>query len=277
MQISPRYDGSPVIELDVPPADIRTPFLRQRRRLLATLASLDDDGWRHQSRCDAWTTHGVVTHLVSTDGFWGISLASGLAGEPTRFLQGFDPQASPAALVESKHDVPWTETLDEFRAATERLCETVEELTDDDLVRLAEAPPGHVSVAAVLHHALWDCWVHERDITVPLGLAPAPEDDEVVACLRYALALAPAFGIVHGDPDRRGVLGLDVTGPAAAFHATIDGSVVVREGPAPGGAPTLTGDALELLEALSTRTALEHDLGADDRWMVEGLLTVFDR
>ena len=50
----------------------------------------------------------------------------------------------------------------------------------------------------VAHHALWDCWVHERDIVLPLGLPTAIEPDEVRACLRYAAALSPAFAISSG-------------------------------------------------------------------------------
>lgn len=38
-----------------------------------------------------------------------------------------------------------------------------------DWEALAEAPPGHITVSAVTHHALWDSWIHERDVLLPLG------------------------------------------------------------------------------------------------------------
>ena len=41
----------------------------------------------------------VIIHLASTNQFWAFSINQGLAGEPTQFLLGFDPVASPAELV----------------------------------------------------------------------------------------------------------------------------------------------------------------------------------
>lgn len=276
MQISPRYDGEPIIAIDVPPDVVVAPFVRQRRRLVDTLGSLTPDQWRSPSRCEGWSAQDVVTHLTSTDGFWGASLSGGIAGEPTRFLVGFDPQASPAAMVDAAGSVDPAETLAAITESTTRLTDAVEALTIDELGVLTEAPPGHISASAMLHHALWDCWVHERDICLPLGLAVPEEADEVVACLRYGLALAPAFALAE-DPTRVGMLGAAVDEPSEAMHAVIDGSVCVRPSPAPDGAPVLGGRAVDVVEALSIRMPLQHDIGPDDRWLVEGLQTVFDQ
>lgn len=275
MQISPRYEGEPIVTVDVAPPVIVEPFLRQRRRLLDTLAALDDDQWHAPSRCDGWSAQDVVTHLVSTDDYWSASLAGGLAGEPTRYLQGFDPKASPAALVEAAGSVAPAETHASFADATSKLCDAVEALDDHGLTVLAEAPPGHIAVHAVLHHALWDCWVHERDITVPLGLDTTEEDDEVLACLRYAVALSPAFALANGHGGR-GVLGAEVTDPEATVYAEIDGSVVVRAGAVPEGAAVLRGRAVDVLEHLSVRSPLVHDLDPADEWMLGGLSEVFE-
>ena len=44
----------------------------------------------------------------------------------------------------------------------------------------------------VLHHALWDAWIHERDVLLPLGVSPTEEPDEVAALLDWrVLALQP--------------------------------------------------------------------------------------
>ena len=40
---------------------------------------------------------------------------------------------------------------------------------------------------------------------------------------------------------------------------------------------TLTGDAVELLEALSFRAPLDVDLADDDRWVLGNLGEVFDQ
>lgn len=274
--ITPRYGDDPVIVLDADPTAIRVPLLRQRRRLLATLETLADEQWAAPSRCDEWTVQGVVTHLVSTDGFWGASLALGLKGEPSRFLAGFDPKATPARDVADHGKVDPAQTLSRFRDITLAFCATVNELEDEGFTVIGEAPPGHVAMSTVLHHALWDCWVHERDITVPLGLATAPEDDEVLAALQYATALSPAFSVGASGSGITGDLGIEVTDPDAIFHVGVDGRRVrVSRSPAPAGAPRLAGEAVRILEGLSHRLPLDHALTPDERWMVDGLTEVF--
>ena len=197
MLLTPRYGDSPILSVDV-----RTPgehpLIRQRRRLEGLLAELSEEEWRHPSRCEGWTVQDVVTHLVSTNGFWALSIQAGVAGEPTRFLAAFDPVASPAQLVDQMRDTAVTDTLEALVASTAALAEVIEDLAESDWDALAEAPPGHLPVRLVADHALWDCWVHERDIVLPLGRAAVADPDEVLTCLRYGAALGRAFEVCGG-------------------------------------------------------------------------------
>ncbi|HRC49212.1 MAG TPA: maleylpyruvate isomerase family mycothiol-dependent enzyme [Ilumatobacteraceae bacterium] len=277
MQLTPRYGAQPVITLDGPPAAIAGPLIRQRRRLATALASFTDEQWSHPSRCAGWSNRDVIVHLDSTNTFWSMSIAAGVHGEPTRFLATFDPVASPAQLVAGSGDVSTGEVLARFVASTDALVGLCSSLDHAGWSAAAEAPPGHVSVSAVAHHALWDSWVHERDVLVPLGLAPEPEADEVAACLRYVAALGPALALNRGAAGS-GVLAIDATGPDVVVVVDIGEQVVVRAGAA--GAPTvelrLAGDAVELLEALSVRRPLTQLIPADSVWMLRGLSDTFD-
>ena len=277
MQLTPRYGAQPVITLDGPPAAIAGPLIRQRRRLATALASFTDEQWSHPSRCAGWSNRDVIVHLDSTNTFWSMSIAAGVHGEPTRFLATFDPVASPAQLVAGSGDVSTGEVLARFVASTDALVGLCSSLDHASWSAAAEAPPGHVSVSAVAHHALWDSWVHERDVLVPLGLAPEPEADEVAACLRYVAALGPALALNRGAAGS-GVLAIDATGPDVVVVVDIGEEVVVRAGAA--GAPTvelrLAGDAVELLEALSVRRPLTQLIPADSVWMLRGLSDTFD-
>lgn len=105
MQLNPRYGDDPVITFDGSPAAIAEPTIRQRRRLAAALATLDDEQWAHPSRCDGWSSRDVIVHLDSTNAFWAYSIVAGLRGEPTQLLATFDPVASPAELVDGSNDV----------------------------------------------------------------------------------------------------------------------------------------------------------------------------
>jgi hypothetical protein len=143
-------------------------------------------------------------------------------------------------------------------------------------VLVAESPLGHVALGLVAWHALWDAWIHERDLLLPLGLVPAEEPDEVAACLAYAAALGPAL-LADGGSTRRATLSVDATGPGG-------GRLVVEAGPdvvIPGGVLSphgvlLTGRAVDLLEGLSLRIPLAVGVAAPDRWLQSGLAEVFE-
>lgn len=218
----------------------------------------------------------VISHLIGTNDFWRISIVSGLAGSPTRFLVGFDPKATPATMVDGMQSMSPADTLAGFTKSNAALSGAVASLDDAGWSMIAEAPPGHVPIRLLVHHALWDAWVHERDIVLPLGTAPTEEPDEIISCLRYAAALGPAFALSN-EPDRRGVLVLDVTEPCAHIVVEVDGCVRVHGGAAPDGTFALRGSAVELLEALSIRRPLDQVVPAESAWLLAGLAEVFEQ
>lgn len=273
MQLNPRYGSDPVLTMDGDPAAIAAPAIRQRRRLADTLAGLSDEQWRHPSRCAGWTARDVIVHLESTNGFWAFATKAGVGGEPTRFLQTFDPVASPAQMVAANEISP-AELLERFVASNEALAGVWTACSGADWDALAEAPPGHISVSAVAHHALWDSWVHERDVLLPLGIVPPEEADEVTACLRYAAALGPALAVTRGL-DRRGTFAVGADDPAVDAVVEIGDRVHVRAGTADADL-CLTGPAVELLEALSIRRPLPQQPSPETAWMLQGLSTTFD-
>jgi hypothetical protein len=225
----------------------------------------------------------VVAHLVSTNQFWTFSIGAGQAGEPTRFLSTFDPVRSPEALVDATRAQSPGEVLAAFVDGTEQLAAAVDGLGDaewDGLV--GEAPPGHVPLRGVVLHALWDGWVHERDVVLPLGLPVVEEADEVLGSLAYVAALSPLFGAAG----RTGVLVVEAVDPSATFVVDVAADGVVRlrppgpgEGEGEGASVHLRGDAADLVEGLSFRAPLPQldDVAPEHRWLFEGLGTVFDR
>ena len=169
VQLQPVYGERPLLVVDLPPTVGTHPAVAQRRRLQEVLEGFDDADWQHASRCDGWTVQDVITHLTSTNQFWAFSIAAGQGGEPTEFLATFDPVTSPAQMVEDAGPVAPSDTLAAFSASNEALLDLVEGLNEDDLQLTAESPAGHVPIEHVLDHALWDSWIHERDVLLPLG------------------------------------------------------------------------------------------------------------
>jgi len=274
MRLTPRYGADPLVTLDGDPAAIAEPTIRQRRRLVEALASFTDEQWAQQSRCAGWASRDVVVHLDSTNFFWTQSIAAGLRGEPTRFLATFDPVASPAQSVAQLHDLTTDDVLARFSESTDTLAHLLDSLDTSDWVAIAEAPPGHLTVSAVTHHALWDSWIHERDILLPLQAEPSIEPDEVTASLRYAAALGPALAVTRGNSET-GRLGIHATKPDMAIVVDVGEHVAVSDSDDVADL-TLTGDAVELVDALSIRRPLDQAVPADQAWMLNGLLETFD-
>jgi uncharacterized protein (TIGR03083 family) len=276
MQLAPRYDGPTILSISGPVHANALPCTRQRRRFETLLAGLTDEQWDAPSRCAGWSVRDVVVHLTGVNAFWQLTVQMGLAGTPTKFLGGFDPVATPAQMVSAVEAAPAGAVLAAFIASNDGLLGAIDGLDDEAWAALAEAPIGHVPVHVVVQHALWDAWVHERDVALPLGLPVAQEPDEVRACLVYAAAISPALGFAVGL-ELAGSLAIAADEPATSFAIDVTDSVAVTLDVEPAaGVPTLRGPAVELAEALSMRTPLPASAPAEWVRLRNGLGTAFD-
>ena len=275
MKISPRYDGPPLISIDGAPDDQLAPVVRQRRRMETMLAGLSDEQWRAPSRCDGWTVQDVISHLNGVNTFWEASVRAGLSGTPTRMLDGFDPAATPALMVAAVRTLEPNEVFDQFVASNDGYLGVMADLDADGWATLAEAPPGHIPIRLIASHALWDAWVHERDIALPLGIAPPVEPDEVLSSMRYAAALSPAFKLTAAQPCR-GSFVVEVIDLEAAFTLEVSESVAVHNGVTADDAPALRGNGLPLVETMSIRAPLDDAAPREWHELLGGLATVFD-
>lgn len=274
MEIAPRYGGPPLLAIGEP-ADLLTPVVRQRRRVETTLASLSVEQWAAPTRCDGWSVQDVAAHLAGVNRFWQASVTAGAGGAPTRLLDGFDPASTPEVMVDPMRALAPADVLELLVSSNDGFLGALGDLDDGAWSLLAESPAGHVPIRLVAAHALWDSWVHERDVSLPLGLAPDAAADEVAWCLRYAAALAPGFALMNGQATA-GTFAVEATDPELALVVEVGESVVVGAGAAPPGAPRLRGDAVSLVEALSIRSPLPTSAPAEWRRLLVGLARAFD-
>jgi uncharacterized protein (TIGR03083 family) len=274
MRITPRYDGAAVINVDAVVRSPSTALVRQRARLAESLRGLTTREWNAPSRCDGWTIQDVVEHLAEANRFWSLSIQAGLRGEPTRLLASFDPVRVPAAMVEAARGASASATLESFQATNAQLGTLVGSLTGADWDKLAEAPAGHLAIRAVAVHALWDSWVHERDILVPLSRQQAVESDEVLLSLAWAAALGPGLRAAAGSTST-GSLGVIGHDPEIELTVEADSEVTVHLGVPEHADATIEGDAVRLVEALSLR-APTLAIAAEHRWLLAGLDEAFD-
>ena len=275
MILSPRYDGPPILTIDGYPSDQLQPLTRQRRRMQAMLAELSEQEWATPSRCAGWSVRDVVTHLIGVNAFWNGSIRAGLAGTPTRVLGGFDPATTPPLMVDAMSSLTAPGLLADFISTNEAIFGATAELSDEGWSVLAESPAGHVSIRLLAQHALWDCWVHERDIAIPLGIATAAEPDELRSCLQYAAAASPVLGMGL-DRACAGVYAVEATAPSIRFVLEVTDSVSVRDDVTVAAVPCLRGDAVALIEALSLRGPMPATTPIEWSQLLGGLETVFD-
>jgi len=214
--------------------------------------------------------------VVGVNAFWQASALAGLAGTPTRILVGFDPATTPARMVAGMRDLTPGDVLDQLVASNDGFLGVLAELDDSGWSAPAESPVGHVPIRLIAQHALWDTWIHERDIALPLGITPDVEADEIGSCLRYAGALSPAFALSAGRQFSDDVFGLETSDPELSLVLDIGKSVTVRDDEVPTDAPCLRGDAVTLVEALSLRIPLPATSPAEWRQLLAGLAGAFD-
>lgn len=251
--------------------------VQQRRRLAATLAGFDEPQWRVPTRCDGWSAQDVVAHLAGTNQFWSASMASGLAGAPTRILTAFDPVTTPAALVAATRPQAPADTLASYCSSLDGLAAVLGDMSPDGWSAVAESPAGHVELRAVALHALWDAWIHERDILLPQGIEQPVDADEIRACLLYAAVISPTLLATRGST-RSGRLAVEATTPDVSLVVDVGATVTVRHRRSTDTTDAeLRGAAVNLIEGLTLRVPLDHELAPEHEWMLGGLAEAFDR
>jgi hypothetical protein len=113
-----------------------------------------------------------------------------------------------------------------------------------------------VSSRLTLAHALWDSWLHERDILEPLGIRPAPEADELNVVTWYTLLFGAIQGGLMGDEQPVGPGATESIDAQLQFDEAVDPVRVIIDTEVSLGAatdPTPAGSALCLIEGFTGR------------------------
>jgi uncharacterized protein (TIGR03083 family) len=238
------------LRVDLDPAAVVRAYGRHRRRFAASVASLDEAALRTPSRCSEWTVADVLRHGCDVDEW----LRTIWAGDVP--FSAFDPRVTPHEWVVEGRSVPDVEVRDRYAESAEAMAAEVDgsgpERWELPSLSFAGAVPWWLGVA----HVLFDSWVHERDVLLPLGRDVPVESDEVDAVLAYSLAIVPHVSRRLGRDER-------IDAVVCGFRVTVeDGPVTVTRstGGSPAGMPVLTGDPPFVVDGLSGRCSLEEVL-----------------
>ena len=202
----------------------------------STIDELTADQWQVQSLCPEWTIKGVVEHAVTFETLllgWRPGLDDPLAAVAA-VASGF-AGLSPSALRHRYHDV-----------VNQRLFE-LEAMTDDEFDAPSFTPVGQATYARFIAVRVFDMWVHERDIRVPLGL---PTQDAGVAAEMSLDEVEGSIGYIAGKkigvPDGQGIA-FHITGPVRRdIYVKVDGRAACVEALRAPDA-TITADSLTFM------------------------------
>ncbi len=177
----------------------------------ALCADLSEPDWQAQSLCPDWTVRGVVDHVTSIE-----AVMAGWLPEDDRTPPPFE------AVADFLRDD--SAYVDKVRAVYDRRRRDLAALSPADLDRPSWMPVGPGTYGRFLAIRVFDFWVHERDITTPLG---RPTDDTGTAAEIALAEVEGSIGYIVGKkvslPEGKSIT-FDLSGPIVRqIHVAVDG------------------------------------------------------
>ncbi len=196
------------------------PVVDQLARCWASIDDLVDqlqpDQWTTQSLCPDWTVRGVIVHLGAIEHM--------LLGEPPGSMPDALPFHKAADWMQSVASLGDRELVQRYRDVIAGRRDELAAMSDDDFDLPCMTPVGPGTYGRFMEVRVFDFWVHEQDIRVPLGLpghesGPAAE----TAIHEIEMSLGYIIGRKVGLPDGKSIT-IDLTGPVdRMFHVQVDG------------------------------------------------------
>jgi uncharacterized protein (TIGR03083 family) len=255
---------------------------REFTAITTLVSDLTDTQWATDSCLPGWTVHDVLSHMMGTE-----LMLSGQA-PPVADVSHLDHMRNPVAeanevWVESMRPLAGAEMVARWTAVTTERMASLEAMTQAEFDAPSWTPVGKdETYGRFMRVRHYDCYMHEHDIRLALGLPGRGDPDDVSSCLEeVATGLGYIVGRKAGLPDgsrvRIGLTGdvertfLVSVAERAAVVDALDGPVTVgvelpaalflrltggrHDGPsAPAGEVHLTGDvalAQRLVDSLA--------------------------
>jgi uncharacterized protein (TIGR03083 family) len=175
---------------------------------------LSAEQWRAQSLCPAWSVHGVIVHTVAIE--------SALLG--WRPESGDNPLVAMVPLVAELAALEPKELVARYHQVAGRRLFELEAMSDAEFDAPSFTPVGQATYGRFMTVRVFDLWVHERDITVPLGL---PTNDGGIAAEMSLDEVQGSIGYIAGKkigvPDGKSIA-FHITGPVTRdIFVKVDG------------------------------------------------------
>jgi uncharacterized protein (TIGR03083 family) len=201
---------------DTPREELVASFDECWSSMLDVGRGLSEAQWEAPSLCPGWRTKDALIHVTAIEiGFadWGEDRSK-------------PPFPAINAKVAEFDQRPGAEIIEEFARITRRRLDQLATMGDDELDAATWTAEGPGTYRRYMEIRVFDHWVHEQDVRVPLG-RPGPLDDDGLAARRSLdeahLVLGYLVGKRAGAPQGSSV-SIHVNGPLArSMHALVDG------------------------------------------------------
>jgi len=224
--------------------------------LEAFTADLGEADWPVQSYCPDWTVHGVVAHLLGIE----------------EMLTGWFPESAEADLPFHKvaEAMPALAALSgpELAARTGEVLATrraeLAALTDEQMAQGSPTPVGPGTYGRFMDVRVFDFWVHQRDMAMPLGRAT---DDTGVAAEIALDEVHQSMGYIAGKkiglPDGAS-LAVHLTGPLERhIYVAVDGRAgLVEAADVPSPTAELTANSTSFIMLACGRVDPQAEIDA---------------
>ncbi|MQY30005.1 maleylpyruvate isomerase family mycothiol-dependent enzyme [Nocardia aurantia] len=217
----------------IEPATMTTALIAQWAALSRAATGLDERQWRTASPLPGWTVFDVLAHVTAIE--------SMLLGEPNPEIGAAvrslphvrnDIGALNEAWLDTLRPLTGAQLLDRFESVTACRGAALAALGEAEWQQTLPSPVGVVPYARFMRTRVFDCWMHELDITDALGTEPAGAE----AALRADLGLDELTAGLGRTVVKRGGapdgsrLTFELTGAdARTVHIRVDGRAVVAE------------------------------------------------
>lgn len=236
--------------------DVRAGFLH-------LVEDLAPDEWERPSRCHLWSVHDVVRHVRD-----GSRLHLGmLRGDPVEFHPDnpYENREVPLEWLAASEGERPEDTVDDLREASAAELAALDARAREGGDASYVGPYGDAHWTVLTTHVFWDTWLHQRDVSEPLGRRPGTTRRQDLVAALYALLVASVPAAAFGDPlDTRVRL---TTGGSPSVDALVAPRHVTVRSPRPDEPADLDGELSAVVDAIAGRGAAVEDVlsGAPER------------
>jgi uncharacterized protein (TIGR03083 family) len=206
---------------DLDPGHLLEAFGRQRRRFVTVLEGFGPDDWAAPTRCADWSAQDVVRHLCD---YTAVGGSAGPGDRTFDLTAGHDPRITPGQRLATTAGEPPDATLRRLVSTTSQALATLGDRLAQGRRFDVHLPYGPMDWTILVLHGLWDAWIHERDILLPLGASHPTDPGATSYAAAYGVFAAAAVAARFGDSVR---CQLTLGGPGGGvFDLDNDGGLI---------------------------------------------------